>query len=1062
MRFSSFKAFKKWLGALFLLSLGAAAQAQQGLQDTNSVDTNSTNYVVADIGGNYRVWQQTVPAFTNESGQVIFRTNSYQEIATGLNFLSNGVFVASSENIEITSGGGAATNGQHQVYFAANINASNAVQITTPDGLQLNTHIMGLSYYDSGTGSNVLFAELQDSTGQLVTNNQVVYPNAFTDCDADVRYTYTRAGFEQDIVVQQQLPAPDSFGLNPDTTWLQVWTEFTDPPTPAIEPILDGADERLDFGIMKMERGKAFVMGSESNSVPVNKAWTTVEGRTFLVEQVQFDDVATQLQSLPAYSGGGGGTNGTGVQQIRFQGFPKKLPPAPTLVKRANEKLKLAGTRPPEKGLVLDYLLKNGSITNLTFQGDTTYLITGNVNLYSNTVIEGGTVVKFTNSNPNLTIYGPVTCQTAPYQMAVFTAKDDNTVGQQISGSTGSPSGDYAEYAIDLESGGSSTLQYLRICNASFGCVIDSTQTNVIKHCQFVNENNAVELITGTLKLQNVLFNNIASTTVEGINNATISAENITVDNAYTFFTAGFDCTLNLTNSLLVSVTSLGSAFNSTDSQTNLTDPGVFQTAGAGNFYLAAGSPYRDAGTTNIDPTLLADLQNMTTYPPILPAGFPTEGIAALSTSATFYPQAQRDYDTPDLGYHYQPIDYMPFADYSNCVVTFTNGVVIGYWGFLAISLDNYGQLVSQGTPNQKNVFAYYTLVQEQSTNLGASQGPTYPAASVPISAWHPTLGQYPTINMRFTSIYAPQGANYVFYFPGNYGVNSFTLRDCETFGAGTSWQLNEPSGGVFGLTNNLFQYTHISSSVTGAFNGFNNLYRGNTNYSYSMSTNTGGIITNQDNAFDATSVSLSGTGGHNAFLNGAITNSSLHAGDIVTNLTWVAGPLGNYYQSTNSPLINAGSTTADQLGLYHYTVTTNEVTETNSTVDIGYHYVALGTNGLPLDSNGNGIPDYLEDANGSGLIWIILTSPINGTYYAEPATIALQATVSDWRSIITNVTFYQGSIGIIGVTNIPYNYTWPIVAAGSYSLTAIAQDLGGLSFTSAPVNIAVTNLCSH
>jgi hypothetical protein len=186
--FLSFKVFKKWLGTLFLFSLGASAQAQQGLQDTNAVAAASTNYIVADIGGNYRVWQQAVPAFTNESGQVTYRTNGYTELATGMNFLSNGQWVASSENIEITAGGGIATNGQHQVNFAANINTSNAIQITTPDGLQLNTHVMGLAYFDSATGSNVLFAELQDSTGQLVTNNQVVYPNAFTDCDADVRY----------------------------------------------------------------------------------------------------------------------------------------------------------------------------------------------------------------------------------------------------------------------------------------------------------------------------------------------------------------------------------------------------------------------------------------------------------------------------------------------------------------------------------------------------------------------------------------------------------------------------------------------------------------------------------------------------------------------------------------------------------------------------------------------------------------------------------------------------------------------------------------------------------
>jgi hypothetical protein len=281
-----------WLGAALLIPLGAPAQAQQGLQDTNAVAANSTNYIVANIGGDYRVWQKVVPAFTNEQGQAISRTNSYTELATGMNFLSNGIFVPSSENIQITAGGGAATNGQHQVNFAANINAANAVQITTPDNLQLNTHILGMSFYDSSSGSNVLFAELQDSTGQVAANNQVVYPNAFTDCAADVRYTYTRAGFEQDIVVKRQLPDPGTYGLNPDTTWLEVWTEFMDPPTPAITQVAGGADEWLDFGTMKMFRGKAFIMGDESNSVPVQKQWLTVQGRSFLVERVRFDSVA--------------------------------------------------------------------------------------------------------------------------------------------------------------------------------------------------------------------------------------------------------------------------------------------------------------------------------------------------------------------------------------------------------------------------------------------------------------------------------------------------------------------------------------------------------------------------------------------------------------------------------------------------------------------------------------------------------------------------------------------------------------------------------------------------
>ena len=42
---------------------------------------------------------------------------------------------------------------------------------------------------------------------------------------------------------------------------------------------------------------------------------------------------------------------------------------------------------------------------------------------------------------------------------------------------------------------------------------------------------------------------------------------------------------------------------------------------------------------------------------------------------------------------------------------------------------------------------------------------------------------------------------------------------------------------------------------------------------------------------------------------------------------------------------------------------------EGTSTVDIGYHYVATDAYGNPLDTDGDGIPDYIEDANGNGTV---------------------------------------------------------------------------------------------
>src|SRR5438445_8576019 len=68
------------------------------------------------------------------------------------------------------------------------------------------------------------------------------------------------------------------------------------------------------------------------------------------------------------------------------------------------------------------------------------------------------------------------------------------------------------------------------------------------------------------------------------------------------------------------------------------------------------------------------------------------------------------------------------------------------------------------------------------------------------------------------------------------------------------------------------------------------------------------------------------------------------------------------------STLINDGSRYATNATLYHYSTTPNQVKEAGSMVDIGFHWVAIDpSTGLPYDADGDGIPDYLEDANGNG-----------------------------------------------------------------------------------------------
>src|SRR5207247_6145976 len=67
-------------------------------------------------------------------------------------------------------------------------------------------------------------------------------------------------------------------------------------------------------------------------------------------------------------------------------------------------------------------------------------------------------------------------------------------------------------------------------------------------------------------------------------------------------------------------------------------DAGVFQSTGAGAFYLPANSPYRNAGTTGINPNLAADIKTRTTTPPMILGNL-------ISINSNLSPQTPRDLD---------------------------------------------------------------------------------------------------------------------------------------------------------------------------------------------------------------------------------------------------------------------------------------------------------------------------------------------------------------------------------------------------------------------------------
>jgi len=86
----------------------------------------------------------------------------------------------------------------------------------------------------------------------------------------------------------------------------------------------------------------------------------------------------------------------------------------------------------------------------------------------------------------------------------------------------------------------------------------------------------------------------------------------------------------------------------------------------------------------------------------------------------------------------------------------------------------------------------------------------------------------------------------------------------------------------------------------------------------------------------------------------------------------------------------------------------------------------------------------------------VTLTAPTEGQSIAAPGPITLTATASSTSSAIAKVEFFHGGTKIGQATASPYTYPWTKVAAGSYTLAAVATDSNGLQTTSTPVHLLV------
>lgn len=692
------------------------------------------------------------------------------------------------------------------------------------------------------------------------------------------------------MILETQPPTPELLGLSSESTEIEVLTEFIDPPQASIveHPVKNSSlpDDDIRWGTMRLGHGKAFDLEEPRNSrsrVTVRRQYVTAQGRNILVEGVPMQRIKTYLANLPLQA-----SAATRLPMLASKTLA--LPKTP-LAQAETKPMELASVSPSNKGFVLDYVELDSETSDFTFLADTTYYISSYIYLGGTTTIEGGTVIKYAVGACIDQNYGEIICPNNADQPAVLTAVDDDTVGETISGSTGSPSGFYAYAAIAMDNYSSNPIENLRISYASWG-LVPNGDSIPIRNCQFVNTDVAIIYPNGGLVLENDLFYNVG-TVFSGGWNGSFNATFLTVHNVNTLLDSAPN--LNVTNSLFVGVTNWGGSFDGAFNAANADDTGVFATAGWSSHYLAANSPYRDVGTTDINPDLLAAIQTMTTYAPQDGGYLDNDGM-------------------PDLGYHY-PVNYPTSADSDS------DGLP-DWW-----ELYWFGNLTHTGSELDANG---NTLLQDyQSYLAGATVDPNpivfnisvannYVSTSSPVLQLNVTAGTpyYYTVQVDNTNFLA--ATNWTAYtsssITANLGANEgwhelwIGLKGLPA-AAQQTWQwkrlkldMTPPTLVITGPTNGtvtqpMIQLTGYSPEALGS-------------YSYDLS-NAVTVVTNQqvlvlDQYHDSTTWELT-TNTFQAFdipLTNGVNTITLHATDLAGNATTLVTNFTLDYSGKTAPVV--------------------------------------------------------------------------------------------------------------------------------------------------------------
>ena len=211
----------------------------------------------------------------------------------------------------------------------------------------------------------------------------------------------------------------------------------------------------------------------------------------------------------------------------------------------------------------------------------------------------------------------------------------------------------------------------------------------------------------------------------------------------------------------------------------------------------------------------------------------------------------------------------------------------------------------------------------------------------------------------------------------------------------------------------------------------------------------------------------------------GSATLQVRDAGTLVLNLTYPsamdAGNTLKFHVSTN-PAIGSDTTISAAISQISGNAVTGSISQTGNNTQAEQNtyfffpgmssgFTAAGTVSLTYASlpAGSKVQFYVQSGTiactgGNNPPTVSISAPAANSVFNATATIAVGANAADSDGSVTQVQFFANGNPIGTATSAPFAINWAGVAAGNYSLTAVATDNGGTTTTSSAVPVIVNS----